>query len=79
MVNFQEMMRTSIETSIVICPSIQRRQSGLKSGWSWIRVKKFRFCRKISEKFGFFQAISQTKISIFQGKLLKNFNFVRWF
>src|SRR6218665_1068384 len=40
---------------------------------SWIRVKKCRFSRKISEKFRFFQAISQTKKSIFQGKFPKNF------
>src|SRR6218665_1573863 len=61
--------------------SWQRRQSGLKSGGSWTRVKKFRFSRKISEKFIFFQAISQTKdrffkanfrnISFFSGNLKK--------
>ena len=43
---------------------------------SWIRVKKFRFSRKISEKFGFFQAISQTKKSIFQDKFSKNIDFL---
>jgi len=42
--------------------SNQRRQSGLKSGESWTRVKKFRFSRKISDKFGFFQAIHKQKI-----------------
>src|SRR6218665_2684538 len=42
-------------------------------GGSWTRVKEFRFSRKISEKFRFFQAISQTKKSIFQGKFPKNF------
>src|SRR6218665_981331 len=40
---------------------VQRRQSGLKSGGSRTRVKKFRFSGKISEKFRFFQAISQPK------------------
>jgi len=49
----------------------QRRQSGLKSGGSWIRIKKFRFSRKMFEKFRFFQAISQTKKLIFDS--------FRWF
>jgi len=52
----------------------QRRQSDLKSGWSWTRVKKFRFSRNISKKFGFFQAISQ-KID-FLGQFPQNFEFV---
>ena len=38
----------------------QQRQSGLKSGGSWTQVKKFRFSRKIFEKFRFFQAISSS-------------------
>src|SRR6218665_197459 len=42
----------------------QRCQSGLKSGELWTRVKKIRF----------FQA-NQRKISIFPGKLTKNFDF----
>src|SRR6218665_2557288 len=48
------------------CPK-QRRQSGLKSGGSWIRVTKFRFSRKISEKFRFIQAILQTNKIDFSG------------
>src|SRR6218665_663636 len=44
-------------------------------GGSCIRVKKFRFYRKLSEKFGFFQAISQTKKSTFQGKFSNNLDF----
>src|SRR6218665_1993875 len=58
-----------------IGPSLQQRQSSLKSWGSWIRVKKFDFSRQISKKF-FFQAISR-KISIFPGKFLKNFDFSR--
>src|SRR6218665_547343 len=45
-------------------PYKQRHQSGLKSGGSWIRVKKNRF----------FQANLQ-KISIFLGNFTKNFDF----
>jgi len=63
----------------------QQRQSGLKTGGSWIRVKKFRFFSgnftkiidfsgEISEKNQFFQVILQ-KISTFQGKFPKNFDF----
>ena len=48
-------------------------------GGSWIRVKKFWISRKVSEKFGFFQAISETKKSIFQGKFSKNSDFFMWF
>src|SRR6218665_123699 len=65
------------------CQNFERRQSGLKSGGSWIRVKKFRFSRKITEKFRFFQAIIFTKnrffrsnfrkISIFSGNFTKKF------
>ena len=50
----------------------QRRQSGLKSVGLWIRVKKFRFSRKISEKFGYFQAISHKKID-FSGQIFEKF------
>src|SRR6218665_1667915 len=61
----------------------QRRQSGLKSGGSWIRVKKFRFSKKNSEKFRLFQAIStfsgnfKNKKSIFQGKFPKKFDLLQ--
>jgi len=66
----------SYESQIAhIMGSAQRRQSGLKSKGSWTRVKKVWFSRKISEKFRFFQAIPQTKKSIFQGKFPKNFGF----
>src|SRR6218665_804188 len=58
----------------IICQKVQRRQSGLKSEGSWARVKKFRFSRKISEKFRFFQAISQTK-NRFLGKISEKFRF----
>ena len=54
----------------------QRRQSGLKSGGSWIRAKKFWFCRKISEKCRFFQAISQTN-SDFSGQISEKFRFLQ--
>src|SRR6218665_432234 len=53
------------------CQNFQRRQSGLKSGGSWIRVKKFRFSREISEKFRFFQAIIFIKKSIFRTNLFQ--------
>ena len=59
-----------------LCLIRQRRQSGLKSGGSWPRVKKFRFSRQFSEKFRFFQAILQTKIK-FSGQISKNFLFFR--
>ena len=42
---------------------------------SWIQVKKFRFSRKISEKFRFFTGNFTNKKSIFQGKFQKNFDF----
>src|SRR6218665_3600440 len=41
---------------------------------SWIRVKNFDFSIHISEKFRFFQTISQN-ILIFPDKVLKNFVF----
>src|SRR6218665_3218054 len=44
----------------------QRRQSGLKSGGSWIRVKEFDFYRQIFENFQFFQAILQKNIEFFR-------------
>jgi len=47
----------------------QRRQSGLKSGGSWIRVKKIDFL----EKFPIFLC-NFTKHFVFQGKFLKNFD-----
>src|SRR6218665_2212773 len=46
----------------------QRCQSGLKSGGSWIRVKKIDFYRQISEKFQFFQTIK--KIRFFKQKIV---------
>src|SRR6218665_2563173 len=46
----------------------QRRQSGLKPGVSWIRVKKFYFYRQISEKFQFFRQFYK-RISSFAGKI----------
>jgi len=65
---------------------MQRRQSGLKSGESWIRVKNFdffqaisqtkdRFSGQISEKCRFFTGIFK-RTSLFQGKFPKNFNFL---
>src|SRR6218665_809911 len=65
----------SVIACVARCHEGQRRQSGLKSGGSWTRVKKFRFSIKISEKFRFFQAISQTKKSIFHGKFPESFGF----
>src|SRR6218665_3210644 len=56
--------------------SQQRRQSGLKSGGSWIRVKNFDFYRKISKKFQFFQAILQKNIE-FCRQISENFDFFR--
>src|SRR6218665_2178083 len=54
----------------------QRRQSGLKSGRSWIRIKKFDFYRQISEKFQFFQAILQKNIKFFT-QISENFDFLQ--
>src|SRR6218665_549630 len=54
----------------------QRRQSGLKSGGSWIRVKKIDFYRQIFENFQFFQAILQKNIEFFR-QISENFDFVR--
>src|SRR6218665_588301 len=52
----------------------QRRQSGLKSGGSWIRVRKIsNFSGYLTKKFRFFQA-NYRKISIFQENK-KNSNF----
>ena len=56
------------------CGVPQRRQSGLKSGGSWIRVKKSIFSRQISEKFRFFQAFSR-KISDFSWQIFEKFQF----
>src|SRR6218665_184508 len=56
--------------------SQQRRQSGLKSGGSWIRVKNVDFYRQISEKFQFFQAILQKNIK-FSRQISGNFDFFR--
>ena len=63
----------------------QRRQSGLKSGGSWTRVKKIRFSIGKFPKNLFFQAISQTKnrffranfrkFRVFSGNFTKNFDF----
>src|SRR6218665_21712 len=49
----------------------QRRQSGFKSGGSWIRVKKFDFSRQISETFRYFQAISLKNFDFFQENFRK--------
>src|SRR6218665_1193993 len=46
---------------ICVYTMVQRRKSGLKSGGSWIRVKKSIFSRQIDERI----------ISIFRGKLTK--------
>src|SRR6218665_649416 len=43
---------------------------------SWIRVKKFQFCRKISEKFRFFQAIIFTK-NRFLGQISEKVRFLQ--
>ena|SRR6218665_604727 len=53
----------------------QWRQSGLKSGGSWIRVKKIRVFQANFDLFTQFHKI----ISIFPGKFPKNFNFFRQF
>src|SRR6218665_886615 len=45
-------------------------------GESWIRVKKFQFCRKISEKFRFFQAIIFTK-NRFLGQISEKVRFLQ--
>src|SRR6218665_3758778 len=52
----------------------QRRQFGLKSGGSWIRVKKFDFYRQISENFNYFRQFYK-RISSFPGKFPKNLIF----
>src|SRR6218665_851914 len=55
--------------------SQQRRQSGLKSGGSWIRVKKFRFLQTNFRKISiFFQAILQKNIE-FSRQISENFYF----
>ena len=65
----------------------QRRQSGLKSGGSWIRVKNFSifpgnfskdfrfFSGKFSKNFDFFRQF-HLRISIFPGKFPKKFDFL---
>ena len=58
---------------IIVC--VQRRQSGLKSWGSWIRVNKISiFPGKFLRNFDLFQAISKI-ISIVPGNLSKNFIF----
>src|SRR6218665_3814020 len=54
----------------------QRRQSGLKSGGRGSGSKNFDFCRQISEKFQFFQAILQKNIE-FSRQISENFDFFR--
>jgi len=51
---------------------VQRRQSGLKSGGSWIQVKKSIFPGKFPKKFYFFRQFQKT-ISICSGKFRENF------
>ena len=79
-------LRREHQWTIVLRGCTQRRQSGLKSEGSWIRVKndfprqtdkkfrisweKFRFSRQIDEKFRFLQA-NWRKISIFQANWRK--------
>src|SRR6218665_3925920 len=55
----------------------QRHQSGLKSGGSWIRVKKCQFLQANFRKFSvFFQAILQKNIE-FCRQISENFDFFR--
>src|SRR6218665_868004 len=49
----------------------QRRQSGLKSGGSWIRVKQFRFLQANFRKISIFFRQLYKKISSFPGKFQK--------
>src|SRR6218665_3201560 len=55
---------------------LQRRQSSLKSGGSWLRVKKS-ISRHISEKFRFFRQFH--KNSFFACKFTRNFDLFRQF
>src|SRR6218665_62547 len=57
--------------------TLQWRQSGLKSGGSWIRVKKISiFPGKFPKIFDFFRQFL-TNIPFFPGELSKNFDFFR--
>src|SRR6218665_4000137 len=84
-------MHTCMNSYIKTSPPLsrQRRQTGLKSGGSWIRVNKFdflgnftkkksNFLGQISEKFQFLTDDFK-KIHLFQSKFPKNFNLFRQF
>ena len=53
---------------------MQRRQSGLKSGGSWIRVKKFGFSIKFSKNLDFFRQFHKQKAD-FSGQIFEKFGF----
>src|SRR6218665_3340182 len=53
----------------------QRRKSGLKSGESWIRVKKIRFLQANFQKISIFFRQFYKRISSFPGKFPKIFIF----
>src|SRR6218665_2610391 len=65
------------ESSKKFCSSAQRRQSGLKSGGTWISIfpgkfpRNFNFFRQVLKKFQFFKA-NFRKILIISGNLKKN-------
>jgi len=50
-----DLHQTNLSVAAVTYKINQRRQSGLKSWGSWIRLKKFNFSKQISEKIRFFQ------------------------
>jgi len=69
------MMKISASFPMGWMPLCLYKSSGVNLVWnlgrSWTRVKKFRFSRKIFEKFRFFQAISQTKNRFFRANFRK--------
>jgi len=59
------LLRMSLVTPLLVCvcvcvSRIQRRQSGLKSGGSWIQVNKIDFQGKFLKNFDFFHEILHT-------------------
>ena len=65
--------RRGFRVDVGLSHELQRRQSGLKSIGSWIRVKKKSIfpCRQIFEEFWLFQAILLKKIWFFQANFRK--------
>src|SRR6218665_2170171 len=56
----------------------QRHQSGLKSGGSWIRVKKCQFLQANFQKFSLFSFNFTKEYRVLQAKLIsENFDFFR--